>query len=101
MTLQPTQYNPPTQIVVVQEQKQVGIAYLLLLFFGILGAHKFYLGRPGVGVLYLVTLGFLGFGCLIDLFTLGSQVRSQNAADSARIMPADQIVFPHNPARDR
>jgi len=36
MTLQPTQSNPPTQIVVVQEQKQVGIAYLLLLFFGIL-----------------------------------------------------------------
>lgn len=29
-------------------------AILLALFLGGLGAHKFYLGKPGMGLLYLV-----------------------------------------------
>ncbi|MDO4714805.1 MAG: TM2 domain-containing protein [Bacteroidales bacterium] len=64
--------------------KSKGAAYLLLLFFGVLGIHKFYLGKVGMGILYLLTLGFLGIGCLIDLFTLGSQVDTYNALFMAR-----------------
>jgi TM2 domain-containing membrane protein YozV len=33
--------------------KSTGIAYVLWFFFGGVGAHKFYLGRPGVGALYI------------------------------------------------
>jgi len=33
--------------------KSTGVAYLLWFFFGGIGAHKFYLGRPGVGALYI------------------------------------------------
>jgi TM2 domain-containing membrane protein YozV len=33
--------------------KSTGVAYLLWFFFGGIGAHKFYLGRPGVGLLYI------------------------------------------------
>ena len=33
--------------------KSTGVAYALWFFFGGIGAHKFYLGRPGVGVLYI------------------------------------------------
>jgi TM2 domain-containing membrane protein YozV len=58
--------------------KSTGVAYLWWLFFGGLGAHKFYLGRPGLGVLYACTLGLLFMGILWDLFTLPSQVRAAN-----------------------
>jgi hypothetical protein len=41
------------------------IAYVLLLFFfGILGVHRFMRGQ--IGILYLLTLGLLGWGVIID-----------------------------------
>jgi len=55
------------------------VAYLLWLFLGLLGAHKFYLGKIGMGILYIFTFGILGIGLLIDLFTLGNQVDIYNA----------------------
>jgi TM2 domain-containing membrane protein YozV len=58
--------------------RSTGTAYLLWFFLGALGAHKFYLGRPGVGVLYALTFGLLGIGVLVDLFTLPDQVRTSN-----------------------
>lgn len=69
----------PQRPVVVRAEKSVGVTYLLWLLLGILGAHKFYLGRPGMGVLYLLTAGLLGVGLLVDLFTIPSQVRTANA----------------------
>lgn len=71
--------NPqPHSYTVVRPAKDVGITYLLWLFFGTFGAHKFYLGRPGMGVAYLFTLGFLWVGVIIDLFTIPRQVREAN-----------------------
>ncbi len=42
-------------------------AILLALFLGGLGAHRFYVGKIGTGILQLVTLGGLGIWALIDL----------------------------------
>jgi TM2 domain-containing membrane protein YozV len=61
-------------------QKSVGTAYVLWFFLGALGVHQFYLGKTVRGVTYLFTLGWLGIGLLIDLFTLPSQVRKANGA---------------------
>ena len=58
--------------------KSVGVAYLLWFFLGVLGVHQFYLGKVGRGVSYIFTLGWLGIGLLIDLFTLPGQVRKAN-----------------------
>jgi TM2 domain-containing membrane protein YozV len=58
--------------------KTSGTAYLWWLFLGAFGAHKFYLGRPAMGVLYLLTFGLLWLGLIWDLFTLPSQVRRAN-----------------------
>lgn len=60
--------------------KSKGIAYLLWLLsiFGWLGFHRFYLGKIGTGILWILTGGVLGIGSLIDLFTLGSKVDLYN-----------------------
>lgn len=66
-------------------QKDVGIAYVLWLLLGALGGHQFYLGKTGRGVLYLLTLGVLGIGVIVDLFTLPSQTRTVNAQRAAGV----------------
>lgn len=42
----------------------------LLWIFGILGAHRFYYGRPISGTIYFFTLGLLGIGWIADLFLM-------------------------------
>ena len=46
------------------------VALLLCIFLGLFGAHKFYLGKIGPGMLYLLTYGLFGVGWLIDLLIL-------------------------------
>ncbi len=60
------------------------VAYLLWFFLGALGVHKFYLGKVGMGLLYMFTLGLFGIGLLVDLFTLAGQVDNYNALYMAR-----------------
>ena len=45
-------------------------AFLLCLFLGYFGAHKFYEGRIGAGILYLFTFGILGIGWFLDCIIL-------------------------------
>ena len=58
--------------------KDTGIAYLLWFFAGWFGIHKFYLEKPGIGILYIFTFGLFGIGMIYDLFTLPRQVREAN-----------------------
>jgi len=68
-------------------QRDTGIAYLLLLFGGFLGLHKFYLNRPGWGVVYIFTGGLGCVGLIYDLFTLPAQVRRCNTELGAPVVP--------------
>ena len=51
-------------------KKDKWIALALCVFLGVVGAHKFYEGKTGLGVLYLFTGGLLGIGVVVDIFTL-------------------------------
>jgi len=46
------------------------VALLLCFFLGGLGAHKFYEGKVGMGILYLFTAGLFGIGWFVDLIVL-------------------------------
>lgn len=46
----------------------------LCLLLGWLGAHKFYVGKMGMGILYLLTFGLFGFGWIIDAIKCISKV---------------------------
>lgn len=54
------------------------VAWLLLTFLGVLGVHRFYLGKWVTGLLYLLTGALLGLGWLWDLWTLNDQVDEAN-----------------------
>ncbi len=60
------------------------IAWLLLTFLGPFGIHRFYMGKWGTGILYLLTLGLALVGVLYDFWTLNSQISEENRAQGGR-----------------
>ncbi|MEZ5566976.1 MAG: NINE protein [Halioglobus sp.] len=58
--------------------KSYDLAWILLTFLGVLGIHRFYMGKVFTGLLYLLTLGLLGAGILYDFLTLNEQLSEAN-----------------------
>ncbi len=53
-----------------REPKNKWITFLLCLFFGFFGAHKFYEGKIGYGILYIMTMGIFFVGWIVDIFLI-------------------------------
>ena len=58
--------------------KSKTVALLLWLFLGWLSAHRFYTGKTGSAILYLLTGQLFGIGWIIDLFLIGGMVEKAN-----------------------
>lgn len=74
------------------------VAVPLAAFLGVFGAHRFYVGRAGSGVLMLFTVGGLGVWWLYDLIlVIAGEFRD---ADGRRVVswaPADADDPPRRP----
>ena len=76
--VKPVQYR-------MHDSHSVVVGYLLWLFGGIVGVHRFYFGKPVSGVIWFLTGGLLGIGWLVDLFLVpGMQNDCQSKYVSGR-----------------
>jgi len=46
------------------------VALILVIFIGVLGIHRFYLGYTGIGIIQLLTFGGCGIWALIDMIRI-------------------------------
>ncbi|HEX9893489.1 MAG TPA: TM2 domain-containing protein [Gemmatimonadales bacterium] len=67
--------------------KSRGIAFILALVLGVFGAHRFYVGKTGTGLLMICTFGGMGIWYLYDVIMVASgQFRD---SDGRRVMRWD------------
>lgn len=64
----------------VRGPKDYDAAWLLLVFLGVFGLHRFYLGKWITGIVYLLTGGIFLLGIIYDFWTLNAQVSEANHA---------------------
>lgn len=62
--------NVNAAVVFGKKAKNKWVAVLLCFFLGYLGIHRFYEGKIGTGILWLITGGLCGIGWLIDFIIL-------------------------------
>ncbi|RPF85428.1 MAG: TM2 domain-containing protein [Roseibacillus sp. TMED18] len=51
-------------------EKKILPAFMLCFFLGILGIHRFYVGKTGSGIAQILTFGGLGIWAIIDLIMI-------------------------------
>ena len=54
----------------LKKPKNKWTAVLLCFFLGVIGGHKFYEGKVGMGILYIFTAGLFGIGVVLDFIIL-------------------------------
>ena len=77
-----------------KRKKSSGTAWLLLIFFGALGGHRFYLGQIGTGIamacVWFVSWFLLfipiAIWILVDLFLLSGMIRSRNEQEENEVV---------------
>lgn len=65
-------------------KKDANTALVLCVLFGYFGVHKFYEGKIGLGILYLLTFGLFGIGWIIDIALLA--IKSEEHTKEIQIL---------------
>ena len=69
-----------------ESDSQWVVTLLLAFLLGVIGAHRFYVGKTGTGILMLLTFGGLGIWLLIDLILIiTGQFTNKDGEKIARI----------------
>ena len=68
------------QIRFVSGPVDYNIAWILLVFLGLFGIHRMYMGKWITGVLYVISGGIFGLGYIYDLWTLNDQIAVINSS---------------------
>lgn len=71
-----------TDIRFIRGEVDYSVAWLLLVFLGLFGIHRMYMGKWISGLIYLVTMGLFGLGYIYDLWTLNDQISLINGYSS-------------------
>lgn len=66
----------------VEGPKDYNVAWILLTFLGVLGIHRFYMGKVITGIIYLLTGGIFLIGIVYDYWTLNEQLDEINSAEA-------------------
>jgi TM2 domain-containing membrane protein YozV len=74
--------------------KSTTTAYLLMLgnLIGLAGLNRFYVGKIGTGILYLLTYGIFGFGTIYDLFVVPKHVKLANLLNTGGVNNQQVVV---------
>ena len=62
--------NTNTVYVPMGKPKNKWVALVLCFFFGVFGIHRFYEGKIGTGIIWLLTVGLFGIGAFIDFIRI-------------------------------
>lgn len=62
-------YNQPNTMC---SKKSKALTLILVILLGYVGAHHFYVGKVGLGIVWLFTGGLFGFGWIYDIIKVAS-----------------------------
>lgn len=82
-----------------KQKKSKLVTWLLWLFLGGIGGHRYYLGHIGKGIAMTLTLGGLGIWTLITAFFINGWVDEHNKSVEENI--TKQIIDLRGPTKDQ
>ena len=64
-----------------KKEKSIALVLAILGIFGVAGIHRMYAGKIGTGILWLITLGWLYIGTIVDIVMIADGTfRDKNGA---------------------
>lgn len=82
-------------------QKSVAAVWLLWLFLGGVGGHRFYLGRIGTGIAMLLTLGGIGIWWIVDAFLIPGMLKANRRQVEKQVLEEIAAMRKEQPAKSQ